>query len=192
MEPLIESFLDVHPNTSTQIFSCQPPEGIQDLSVGKTDILLYMASTKVDEYIRYVPYTSEKLSVACMCDHPLAQYDSLLLEQIRGESITSFKFDGNFFTDYNQHLLELLSKRGIYPKEFSISQQVDTVGLSLKKNGGVCLLPYGIRHMDRYYLKFIPLRDEDCLIDMCLYYRTDNDNPLIPQFVKTALTHNVG
>lgn len=187
MEPVTELFMEEHPDAEVQIFSCQPPEGMQDLSSGKSDILLYMKIVDIDEHIRYVPYTKERFAVVCLKDHPLAKYDALLLEQIRGEQIISFDFENSVFSGYNRHLLNLMAKRCIYPKEFLVAQQVDTVGLSLKKQGGISILPYGLHHMDRSYLKFLPLMDEDCLIDMCLYYRTDNDNPLIPQFVQAAV-----
>lgn len=59
-----------------------------------------------------------------------------------------------------------------------------------KKSCGISIMPYGIRHMGRSYLKLLPFLDEDCIIEMCLYYKTDNDNPLIAQFVQLAInTH---
>lgn len=190
MEPGVELFMEDHPDAEVQIFSCQPPEGMQDIMSGKSDILLYMKILDVDDHIRYASFAKERFAVVCLKDSHLAKYDSLFLEQIHGEQIISFDFENSVFSGYNRHLLALMAKRCIYPKDFLIAQQVDTVGISLRKHGGISILPYGLRHMDRSYLKFLPLMDEDCLIDMCLYYRTDNDNPLISQFVRAAVTAN--
>lgn len=190
-EPIIEYFAKNNPDAAIQIFSCQAQDGLQDLMTGRSDLFLYLRIAKVDSTIRFFPYRKERFSVCCLKDDPLAAYDSLELEQIGKRPITSVRIPEEhnkhlYFSSYNDFLIECLAKRNIYPEKILFTQQVDTIGLSLRKNGGVSILPYGIRHMDRSYLKFIPLKDKDCAVDMCFYYLMSNDNPLIPQFVYSA------
>ena len=190
-EPAIEHFIKKNPDTAIQIFSCQAEDGLHDIMAGHSDLFLYLRLENIDNSIRLFPYRKERFSICCLKDNPLAEYDSLRLEQIAGNSITSFRFPEESkayfnFGSYNNFLLEILSRRNIYPDKFLVTQQIDTVGLSLRANGGVSILPYGIRHMNRSYLRFIPLEDEDCTVDMCFYYLMSNSNPLIPQFLHSA------
>lgn len=136
--------------------------------------------------IRRVPYAAERLGVALLADHPLAGAQTLLLKEICGNTLVSLGLGTKDFEDYNAYLLRLLAKRNIHPQRLVYTQQIDTLGLTLQQAGGVAIMPYGTRHMDRSYLRFIPLEDADCVLPMCLYYRTDNENPLIPQYIQTA------
>ena len=124
----------------------------------------------------------------CRKDHPLAGKDTVSLQDLRGEEFVSFGGEDSFFTVGNTYVLDLLAGHGIYPKAFHFSPNADTLGLTLRKINGVCVLPYSLRHMDRAYLSVKPLEDEDCFLDICLYYRMDNENPLIPAFVQTVLS----
>lgn len=185
-EPVVERFLEEIPLCDVKLFSCQPQDGLIDIEEHRTDILISTPFSDLNDSIRRVFFKTEPLAVVCRTDHPLAGRTSMKLEEIRDDSIISLDFRHSVFEDYNAMVLSLLEKRNIYPTDFTYTQQVDTVGLSLRKHGGVSIVPYGVRHMDRAYLSVIPLEDEDCMIPMYLYYHFENDNPMIPRFIHCA------
>ena len=67
-----------------------------------------------------------------------------------------------------------------------MTQQVDTLGPAIRSCDGVALMPYGVRHMDRSYLRVVPIADKECSFEMCLAWLTKNDNPALRSLVQVA------
>ena len=186
-EPIVISFADRFPDCHVDIISCQPQEGLEQMMMNQSDVAVCIKLGDVDESVRRVPFAKEKVGVMVHKDHPLAVRDSIKLNELRGEKFVVLAGEGHVSL-YRSFFDGLLSNRGIFPKEPIFTQQVDTIGLTIKRTGGVALVPYGVRHMDRSYLKTILVDDDDCEIPMCLYYQTENNNPLIPRFINTLKT----
>ncbi|MGI6033614.1 MAG: LysR family transcriptional regulator [Coriobacteriales bacterium] len=193
-EPVSQAFLQSRPQCDVLLIACQPWDGMEEMLSGKSDLFVNFKVDGIDEDINEVPYAREKLSVVCVKGHPLASKDAVSLEEVRPYDIFSFHYDlyslqtDEYVDFYNPMLLKLLEEHGIYPKSFRYTSQVETLGLSLKEcPSAIGIVPYSLRHMNRSYLSFIPIIDDDCSLQMCLYYRADNENNLIPQYVETAL-----
>ena len=188
VEPYLACFSDEHPAVQLQISSSPPDICFESLNSRSADIAVSAFFPALGEQYRRVLFARDKLALICRKDHPLAGKDTVSLQDLRGEEFVSFGGEESFFTVGNTYVLDLLAGHGIYPKAFHFSPNADTLGLTLRKINGVCVLPYSLRHMDRAYLSVKPLEDEDCFLDICLYYRMDNENPLIPAFVQTVLS----
>lgn len=186
VEPVVLEFEEEYPEVDMRIRSVQPVDGIDDMLEGEGDLAITMQKAEIAPNVRRVPFARERLAVALRDDHPFADRSSLKLEELRGEEFVAMELDTSDFGNYNTFLLDLLASRGIYPGHLRYTQQVDTMGLTIRKGGGVCIVPYGVRHMDRSYLRVIPLEDEDCFFTLCLYYLVEDTNPLIPTFVQVA------
>ena len=185
-EPVVARFREQYPGCDVYISSCQPVEGLQSMFDGQADIALSMEMASVDPSVRRVPFAREQLAVAVLDDHPLADRPSIRLEDLKDEVFVSLKLGETDAGDTNvTYITNRLKQHGIHASRIVYTQQIDTLGMTMRGCGGVSVMPYSIRHMDRSYLRFIPLEDEDSTISMCLYYRTDNDNPLIPEYVRT-------
>lgn len=185
-EPIVNQFLRHYPDCDVRIISCQPHQGFDDLNDNRSDIFISYYQEDIDSAIRRIPFAVEPLCVVCLKDHPLAERESMLLKELEDRN---FVFLGYGNPSYKQHpvkISSLLSRRNIYPDNVSYTQQIDTLGITMLKTGYISIMPYGARHLDRSYLRFIPLLDEDCQLQMCLYYRTDNPNTLIPRFIQEA------
>lgn len=185
-EPVIRQFRRELPLCDVMVTSCQPNEGLVNLSEERTDIAVYPYVPDVDSRIRRVPFADEKLCVICRKDNPVAKKESVRADELTDEL---FVFTCQFNSDYDQYnrlIRSLLNAHGVYVKNSQFTQQVDTVGLTIQETDGVCIMPYGVRNMNRSYLKAVPISDEDCRMRMCLYYKIDNTNPLIPQYTKIA------
>lgn len=81
-------------------------------------------------------------------------------------------------------IIKLLEIRNIFPKNILYTQQIDTLGIDIKNTNGMSIMPYGVRNMNREYIKAIPLEDKDTLFSMSIFYRIDNKNPVIPKLLK--------
>lgn len=185
-EPVILALEERNPGIDVRVRSVQPLVGISDVLEGECDIVLCIETTHITSDVRRVPFAREPLDVAMLDDHPLAGRTSLRLDDLKGERFVTIVMDTSDYGNYNTFVLDLLDRHGIHPDQFSYTEQVDTLGLTLRKKGGVSVMTSGVRHMDRSYLRFIPLEDEDAFVPMCLYYRVDNTNPLIPKYVQIA------
>lgn len=186
-EQIAARFMEGNPDCRVDIVSCQVEDGLDDLLERRTDVFVCTSSAGIGDEIRRVPYAEEPLCVICMADSELARHDSLRLEDLDGMDLVTMQVTEGVFSDYNPLLTKILGNRGVHPRRVFYTQQVDTLGMTIKRTGGMTIMPYGIRHMDREYLKAIPLEDEGCTLTMCLYYRIDNDNPLIARYVHEAL-----
>jgi DNA-binding transcriptional LysR family regulator len=185
-EPLIEKFLDENPECSIDLDPCVPKEGLNDVLEGRSDVLISTAFSKIDENICRIPFLPGRLAVVCLKDDPIAEYDEIHLADVDASTIVSLNFENSSFEDFNVFISALLAKRNIFPKKFFFAQQVDTLCLTLKRNGGISIIPYGSEHMARSYCKIIPLLDDDCVIPIYIYYRADNNSPLIPKLMRCA------
>lgn len=188
VDPVILAFSKAYPLVDIKVYSCQPPEAYYNVCNNQTDIAMLHGLKDIDEYIRKYSFTTEKNACIMSADHPLASRSSLKLEELYDESFIILDTDKVYGTDtYSaaaESLQKLTSKRGFVPKKVLLTQQVDTVGMTISQTGGVSILPYGLRNMNRNYIKTIPLEDADCEINMCFYYRTDNPNPAIQLFMQ--------
>ena len=185
-EPIVKAFLEQNPSCDVLVRSVQPAGGFSDMMQGEGDIVISLETQEIGDEVRRVPFATERMVVAMLAENPLSERESLRLEDLRDECFVGLSPEFTGGSELSLLSSKRLQARGIVPQRIVHTQQVDTIGLTLQQCGGVCVVPAGIRHMDRSYLRFVPLDDEDCTLTMCLYYRVDNENPLIPGFVQAA------
>ena len=186
-EPVVEAFMEEYPDCDIKIRSVQPTPGFQDMLEGRGDLVFNIALPQVDPIVRRVPFAEERLAVIMRADHPLAERESMRLSDLAcDEELVLLELAQSDKGNYNSSLLALLGEHDITPRELHYAEQVDTLGLVIRKTGSVSIVPYGIRHMDRSYLRTVPLEDEDCVVDLCMYYLVENTNVLVPRFVQMA------
>lgn len=181
-EPIVKHFAQKHPQCKIQIISCQPAEGYQQMYERQSDLVLSLDIQEIDDNIRRFEFAYEKMAIVMSTAHFFAHRASIKLEELK--NITLILLEGSHA--FNDYILSSLGKRQIKPQMIVYTQQVDTIGLTIQQTGGVSIVPYGVRHMDRSYIKTIPLEDSDCIMSMCFFYRTDHENPAIPQFLQAS------
>ena len=82
--------------------------------------------------------------------------------------------------------INIVSWNGADPKyDIVCCKQIEELGMVLRQTGGLCICPYGVRHMDRPYIVQIPFR-ERMIEKMYLYYRKDTQNPMVKRFLETV------
>lgn len=186
-EPIVERFSLAYPKCDVHILSCQPIEGLKSLLTGNSDLFLTTnTGLTANSELRQIPFASEILAVLLPSMHPLANQSFINPTDLVNE--TFIFLDNNAgYRDFNAEILSIFVRFGISPKKTIFTQQVDTLGLAIRKTGGISIMPYSVRHMDRDYIKTIPLIGHEFIVKMCLYYRYDNPNPLIHNFIQTAI-----
>lgn len=186
-EPIVRYFQEKHPASNIRLVSCQPHQGIEDLNTNHTDIFISYYISELDSSVRRVSFAKEPLCLVCLDNHPFSNRISVKLSELAGQSFIALGYGSSNYQQHHLLITDLLAKHGVYPVTMNYTQQVDTLGLALQKTGSISIMPYGTRHLDRSYLRFIPLDDDDCWLPMCLYYRMENQNPLLPQLVQAAM-----
>lgn len=179
-------FMDEYPACTLEIRSCQVTDGFQDLLDRRTDVFVTAATENIADEVRRVAFAEDRLCVVCLASSPYADRSSMRLADLKGVRIVSSDVESGAMSGFNGALLDLLGKNGVEIEDFVYTEQVDTLGLTIRRTGAVAIMPWCVRHMDRSYLRFIPLDDEECTLPMCLYYLMDNDNPLIARYVRIA------
>lgn len=185
-EPIIAAFREKHPDSSVRIQTLEPDDGYKAMCEGRGDITLDCEKLGIDPVVRCVPFAKEKLAAAVCKDNPLSGRKSVKLEELADSTFVLQELDMTDYGNYNTFTLELLAKRGIHPEELHYAENVTGIGIEMQRCDGVAILPYGARTALRTYLDIIPIEDDDCRLTMCLYYRTDNDNAMIPEYVNVA------
>jgi len=185
-EPYAEMFEHKHPSVNVDIITSQPEETFQLIRDDKVDIAIGSFFPASEEHYHKVTFARDQLSVIFHKDHPFADYDHILPENLQGETFITFGSESSFYTLGNTFIQELLAKHSVFPSTFRFVNNPNMLGLEVQRFNGVCILPYSLRHMGRSYLCARPLVGEDCYVDMNLLYRKDNENVLISAFVHSA------
>ena len=185
-EPIVSSFRKKHPKIEVEIISCQPAEGFAQILDSQSDLVLSATNGTVIPSVNRLDFTSEKLAVVMAADHRLSESSSIRLNDIRDDTLILFDEDLPYYSKFNSYVVDLLKRQNITPDRLEYTQQIDTLGLQVRETGGVSIMPYGVRHMNRSYIRTIPLDGEEYTMPMGLFYLESNDNPAVPLFLEAA------
>lgn len=183
-EPIVERFFVKYPLCQIKILPCEPPDGLANVVSGQSDIVLTtQTGTQMDVSLRQFAFTSERLAVVMPAENFGSAPKSIRMEELVCET---YVFLGGSYDIYYPALFAIFEKYNIRPKRIVYAQQIETLGLTIRSTGGISILPYCVRHMNRDYLITIPLEGDDFDVPLCFYYRADNPNPLIPRLFQVS------
>lgn len=183
-EPIVERFLAQFPLCQIKMLPCEPPDGIESVVTGQSDVVLTMqAGPQLDNSLRKFTFTAERLAVVMAAEKFSSTPESIRLQDVACET---YVFLGGHYDIYYPGLFSIFEKYDIHPKQKVYAQQIETLGLAIRNTGGFSIQPVCVRHMHRDYLLTIPLEGDDFLFPMCFYYRANNPNPLLPRLFQAA------
>ena len=181
-EPVVQRFGEEFPQCSVKVLSCQPPDGFTNLMNGKTDLLLAMSipgfRVNISDDIRVFDFTKERLSAMMPTKHAYAGLDSVKPEQLNNETLVFLEED--IYKSLIDAALTLLARHGARPSAKVYAQQVDTLAYTVKNVGGIAVMPWGVRHMDRDYISFVPIDGDDFIFPMSFYLPLRQHKPAHP------------
>ncbi|SKB24777.1 DNA-binding transcriptional regulator, LysR family [Acetoanaerobium noterae] len=178
-EPLINRFVEDYPSCNVSVNSCQPIDGLMGLENGECDIFISMEMKDISTLISGVPFAKEELHVFMDNEHCYTQKKVISLNDFNNQPYIYMKG----FDRWKREYLQGMDQKLIFPSIVECCEQIDIIGLTLKQTKGLCILPYSVKYMNRSYLINKPFAEAQ-FVDMWVYYRIDNHNPMIEKFLK--------
>ena len=116
-------------------------------------------------------------------NHPLAQKDSLRLEEAANETLIDL--DEDSISSICTH--EVIRKCGIVFKNVRYTKHLETVPSALLQCNGIHITGDRVKRQAYPGIKYIPICDEDAFTYHCFAHLSDNPNKLIPIFINEAM-----
>ena len=153
---LLQQFRRLHPQVHFRLYQNSTAALLEQLHSGGTDLCLCSFAAP-PPYLAWRPLFEEDIFVAVHREHPLAQQESLSLQDIAVEPLITFK------PNYGLRLLadRLLQQAGVQPEITFEGEEIMTVAGLVEARLGVALIPHlaGLEHL---HLAFLPVKDTPC------------------------------
>lgn len=198
-EPLVRILKAAVPECEAQLIACQPIEGFEQMARGESDIALSIAMKELPEGISCAPFAQEPLAVMMCVDNPLASRESVRLEELDFNTFVTLdrKRYAIFETPHAATAEGATAGRDgmagfeAMAKNIVEVEQIEMVALAVQQTGGISILPYEARRMDRSYIRTVRIENPGVDLTLCHYWRTDNGNPLLRIFLDLAKNESI-
>ncbi len=180
ISPVLRSFYKKYPGIQLDIFSYQVHNVVKDLQERTIDIGLLMKTEELEkEKYHFHPLAKEKILAFMSCNHPLADAQSITLEQLKQQKILVLDSE----PAYTESMRKAAEKAGFHPKSKLYTGQLDTMLPILDATDSVFLGPEMLKNMNQKNMTFCEITVPDFTFDIGFYYRLDNQNPAIHVFL---------
>lgn len=127
---------------------------------------------------------SEPLLVVMSNAHPLAQQTTIALADLDQQPFVMYSPDeGRYFYDC---IVGLFAMAGVSPRYLHYLGQTHSI-LGLVRAGlGLAIVPAAARELYLGHLQFRPIEGAQPRAEVYMVSRSDNDNPVLPPFLRTA------
>lgn len=180
MDDYFSSFLEhlneKFPSIEFSVSNYQPQPLYEDLLHGKVDV----ASLTFFDMKRHTDLKLQKIGtqgtiIMMHKDHSLAEAEKVTLDDLTGSALISLKND----LHSNEVVSELLDIKGIHFPHTLYTDNIETVPIMIRKNGGVHLTGESCRKQNASGICYKDLYGSDTRSDFCLASLPGNNNPLI-------------
>ena len=180
---IISEFISANPSILLELKNANIPETLSLLETRQCDmaITLRILSVSDTEYDSVHLYR-DPLCVIMNEQHPLADKESLTFEDIKDERFIAASPD--LVSDYQMFLERMLHKNHL---TMTVKRETASVeeGFVLVESGyGITIVPKHQQFFASPHVKFVPLDEEECFVDVVITWRKDNPNPNIPKILK--------
>lgn len=184
VEPMILAFSQQHPDVQVELNICDPIEGMNRLLQGKADVCTGLPLQARPE-VEYRKLADERLCAVLPADHPLAGRPVLSMEDLSGERFVLLDMDAGH-AKQEAAMYQLLVRHGVDPAQFIYVKNLETLGITMRQMGAVCLMMEGMGNLHRDYLVSVPLSDEDCSLPLYIFRRKDSADEAVLAFFDTV------
>ena len=175
LESAVLGFNQSCPDIRVDINVCSPLKGIELLQKNKTDIVMSFETYSEKTGVIRKRVAREQLGIVMSSDHPNAGRKNVAIRDFPDDKFIILELDNS--QDSLRGVVQyLISECGIAPAQFLFTQNLSTVGITIRKTGGVSILMECFGNLDRDYLVFVPLSEPGSLLPIYLYMREDNNN----------------
>ncbi|WNC16353.1 LysR family transcriptional regulator [Brevibacillus brevis] len=155
---LIGAFREQAPNVSFSLMQNHSYYLLEHMDAGELDLCLLAEPTETKLPIQWIPLWSEELFAVVPTSHRLAEADSILLQELAGESFIFMK-KGYALRRTTDRLFEQI---GVQPNITFEGEEAATVAGLVAAGLGVSLLP-NLRGLEKSKIVHIPIRQPKCL-----------------------------
>jgi DNA-binding transcriptional LysR family regulator len=184
IEPMILVFNQRYPNVQVELNICDPIEGMKLLLQGKADVCTGFPLQARPE-VEYRKLADERLCAVLPAEHPLAGRPILSLRELAGERFALLDLDVGR-PRHEAAMYQLLVRHGVNPAQFIYVKNLETLGITMRQTGAVCLMMQSMGNLHRDYLVSVPLTDEDCFLPLYLFRRADGATDAAVAFFDTV------
>ena len=178
----MERFAQEYPNVELVRYSYQPQEVFNALEDGSIDVgPLPRANHPGGEPLRYQDILRSGMEALMRTGHPLAEKDSLKLDDLRGYRTILLRDDPYSNLCY----IEALERCGFRQDDPIYTDNIDTVPFELQKGDAVYIKPRGFSLIGyEQVIEARPILEEGLVCAKSFAWRADNDNPVLPLFLE--------
>lgn len=181
-----EMFEQKYPNIKLEYNIGDPNTVMQNLLDGKTDLaIMARYSLPSNGKLEFRELFTERLGVLMSRDNPLARRHELSMGDLQGQTFLSI--DNIYFRTAWRHTLSLCKKAGFTPNAPALINQMEALMMAVRRGDGISVVGQHMRNQQSALIAFRPLTGEDCVRQVCMWYRPDNPNGAIEKFIKFYL-----
>lgn len=138
----------------------------------------YESETLTD--YREIQLSEIPLMVSLSKKHPLAQRETLCVQELRHENLLVFSPEAS--PTGAKHILEALHSKDVY-LDYQYIDNIPSLLLKLKDNKGICISNQELIIGNENALTTIPLTDLDVMIYNTCISKTEKHNPVVKTFI---------
>ena len=175
IEPAMFDFNRRFPDVRIEINICSPTRGVELLEKNKTDVAVSFDAFADRRGLISKCIAREPLGVVMQAGHPCAKKESVAVRDLVDDKFIILELDESQ-TALRSALQKIITEYGVAPSRFVFTQNLSTVGLTIRQTGGVSILMSCFGNLGRDYLVFVPLSDPGNHNGLYLYMREDSAN----------------
>ena len=175
VEPAVLDFNERFPDIRIEIDICSPSRGIDSLLKNKTDVAVGLETFTETAGLRRKCIANEQLGVVMSADHPCAKKESVSIRDFPDDKFIILHLDDSQARQRSA-VQQMISGHGVPPSRFIFTQNLSTLGITIRQTGGVSILMSCFGDMGRDYLVFVPLSEPVSHVPLYLYTREESSN----------------
>ena len=172
IEPAVLDFNRRYPDIRIEMDICSPARGIDCLHKNKTDVAVSFETFTDTTGLRRKCIAYEQLGVVMPSDHPCAGKKSVSIRDFPDDKFIILHLDDSQARQRSA-VQQMISEHGVSPSRFIFTQNLSTLGITIRQTGGVSILMSCFGDLGRDYLVFVPLSEPFSRIPLYLFMRED-------------------
>lgn len=168
MAMYIQQFMQQHPQANVRLEYSHPSRVYQDVERDLADLGL-VSYPKESRTIQVIDWREEPMVLICSPNHPLAEHDSITLQQLEGHKRVTFDSE----LTIRREIDRVLQQHGVEMEVVMEFDNIETIKRAIEIDVGVSLLPEPtvLREVEAGTLVTVPLSDVDLVRPLGIIHR---------------------
>ena len=167
-EPIILGFSELYPQIKIDLMVCDPFEAPAMLIDNRADLAIGCRSEVGKGKLNCKKIAEDQLCAVMSADHPCAGRSAVSLHDLEGERFILLN-PSRAASQAGSVVQKLLNSCNVAPSEYCYVNSPDSIGITIRQGGGVCILMSSAGNLARDYLVSVPLSDPGCTVALYLF-----------------------